>query len=188
MNTDNPGVPPLPEMAHKGPFECPFCYMIISATTTKAWKIHVLSDLRPYICLHPDCETPEQDYARRHEWIQHFKEYHWRTWTCPYGCEYPVPLESARSMEQHLRSSHKQSPVEAQALLTGQPKASDDRVQCPICQEWLNGLKSYGKHLGRHQVELALSHCRHWIMTKITMMHKPITLTTLRSLQKMSPF
>jgi hypothetical protein len=31
-------VPPLPPLAEEGPFECPFCYMMISATTTRAWK------------------------------------------------------------------------------------------------------------------------------------------------------
>ncbi|KAK3998034.1 hypothetical protein QBC44DRAFT_228790, partial [Cladorrhinum sp. PSN332] len=161
INTDKPRVPPLPEIAHNGPFECPFCYMIISATTTKAWKSHVLSDLRPYICLFPDCETPEQDYTRRHEWIQHVKEHHWRVWTCPYGCEHPEPMESARSFDKHLKSSHGRPSNEDhsdafQGLLSGQPKSHDAQAQCPLCQEWLDGLKNYGKHLGHHQVEVAL--------------------------------
>jgi len=32
-----PKIPPLPKEAGDRPFECPFCYTIISATTTKAW-------------------------------------------------------------------------------------------------------------------------------------------------------
>lgn len=31
-------VPPLPKEAEKGPFECPFCFMIVSITARKAWK------------------------------------------------------------------------------------------------------------------------------------------------------
>ena len=31
-------VPPLPEEAAKGPFQCPFCYMIIIATNRSSWK------------------------------------------------------------------------------------------------------------------------------------------------------
>lgn len=31
-------VPPLPEEAEKGPFECPFCFMIVNITDRKAWK------------------------------------------------------------------------------------------------------------------------------------------------------
>lgn len=34
---DRPRIPPLPDEAHERPFECPFCYAMISATTTKAW-------------------------------------------------------------------------------------------------------------------------------------------------------
>jgi hypothetical protein len=32
-----PRIPPLPADAYERPFECPFCYMMISATTTAAW-------------------------------------------------------------------------------------------------------------------------------------------------------
>lgn len=31
-------VPPLPKEAHDGPFECPFCFMMIAATSTISWK------------------------------------------------------------------------------------------------------------------------------------------------------
>ncbi|KAF4462727.1 hypothetical protein FALBO_10465 [Fusarium albosuccineum] len=31
-------VPPLPKEAERGPFECPFCYMMITATSTISWK------------------------------------------------------------------------------------------------------------------------------------------------------
>lgn len=31
-------IPPLPEEASRGPFECPFCYTIISVTNRRAWK------------------------------------------------------------------------------------------------------------------------------------------------------
>lgn len=31
-------IPPLPKRAKSGPFECPFCYMIITATNRASWK------------------------------------------------------------------------------------------------------------------------------------------------------
>ena len=31
-------MPSLPQRAHDGPFECPFCFMIISVTTSRQWK------------------------------------------------------------------------------------------------------------------------------------------------------
>ncbi len=43
---DRPRIPPLPKDAHERPFECPFCYMMISATTTAAWT-YATSPLGP---------------------------------------------------------------------------------------------------------------------------------------------
>ncbi|KAK5662142.1 hypothetical protein OQA88_8047 [Cercophora sp. LCS_1] len=37
-NADRLNVPPLPEEAHKGPFQCCFCYMIIAVSDRVAWK------------------------------------------------------------------------------------------------------------------------------------------------------
>jgi len=31
-------VPPLPKQANEGPFECPYCFMIISVSTRAGWK------------------------------------------------------------------------------------------------------------------------------------------------------
>ncbi|KAK6819498.1 hypothetical protein PG987_015981 [Apiospora arundinis] len=30
--------PPIPDMSKQGPFECPFCYMIIVADSQKTWE------------------------------------------------------------------------------------------------------------------------------------------------------
>ncbi|KAK4213299.1 hypothetical protein QBC37DRAFT_174436 [Rhypophila decipiens] len=51
-------VPPIPEEAHKGPFECPFCFRMITASSTISWRRHVFGDLRPYICLWEGCDDP----------------------------------------------------------------------------------------------------------------------------------
>lgn len=37
-NSASLNIPPLPEEAHKGPFQCPFCYMMIIANDRAAWK------------------------------------------------------------------------------------------------------------------------------------------------------
>jgi hypothetical protein len=31
-------IPPLPKKSHEGPFECPFCFMLISVSSTPQWK------------------------------------------------------------------------------------------------------------------------------------------------------
>lgn len=40
-------IPPLPEEAHRGPFQCCFCYMIIVAATRAAWKYVLLFSAQP---------------------------------------------------------------------------------------------------------------------------------------------
>jgi hypothetical protein len=37
-HVDQCRVPPLPEAASQGPFECPFCYMMIDVSDRRAWK------------------------------------------------------------------------------------------------------------------------------------------------------
>lgn len=37
-DTDILRIPPLPKSAESGPFECPFCFMIITATNRVSWK------------------------------------------------------------------------------------------------------------------------------------------------------
>ncbi|KAJ4244352.1 hypothetical protein NW762_014479 [Fusarium torreyae] len=37
-DTEKISIPPLPEEAENGPFECPFCYMMIIATSTSSWN------------------------------------------------------------------------------------------------------------------------------------------------------
>lgn len=40
-------IPPLPSEANYGPFECPFCYMMISISTTIQWKYVLIASKPP---------------------------------------------------------------------------------------------------------------------------------------------
>jgi hypothetical protein len=42
-------IPPPPADAHERPFECPFCYMVVSAPTTAAWTYASLHSLASFI-------------------------------------------------------------------------------------------------------------------------------------------
>ncbi|KAK4183036.1 hypothetical protein QBC35DRAFT_394743 [Podospora australis] len=152
-----PKVPPLPSSAHSGPFECPLCFMIISATTTQAWRCHVFSDLRPYICLSDDCDTPREDYGRRRDWMQHVKSHHWRTWSCPLCYE---AAHSARGLNDHLAKNHSldQETLSQQfeSALMGVTGPITMAVLCPLCHQSLTNLKEYIRHVGRHQEDVAL--------------------------------
>jgi hypothetical protein len=69
--------PPLPKEAANGmPFECPYCYFIITAPHSRSWARHVFRDLMPYVCLFPDCKTPNRLYESRREWFRHCQSAH----------------------------------------------------------------------------------------------------------------
>ncbi|KAK8113380.1 hypothetical protein PG984_013906 [Apiospora sp. TS-2023a] len=145
-------LPPLPAMSERGPFECPYCYTMIAVTTSSSWERHILRDLRCYICLHDDCPQVTQQFERRHDWIQHMREKHWRLWHCPAGCD--TPFTSWRTFVAHMSESHGKTEI------TGST-ASRTRTHwisepCPLCGELIRSAHSYQRHIGRHQVDLAL--------------------------------
>ncbi|KAG8529093.1 uncharacterized protein KY384_005728 [Bacidia gigantensis] len=69
---------PRPPKASKDkrPFECPYCHIVITISGTKSWNRHVFQDLQPYVCMLPNCTTPDKLYATRHEWLHHLKSAH----------------------------------------------------------------------------------------------------------------
>ena len=73
-------IPPAPKASHNGePFECPFCYYIITLDRGHSWAKHVFQDLQPYLCLETDCMTPQKMYTNRREWIYHMRSVHTRS-------------------------------------------------------------------------------------------------------------
>ncbi|KAL9014678.1 MAG: hypothetical protein Q9173_000674 [Seirophora scorigena] len=70
-------VPAAPEASTDGaPFECPYCYCIVTAPNSRSWWRHVFNDLEPYVCVDIDCKTPNTLYTTRHEWLHHMKTAH----------------------------------------------------------------------------------------------------------------
>ncbi|KAL8812443.1 MAG: hypothetical protein Q9223_007292, partial [Gallowayella weberi] len=69
---------PAPPRASQGgaPFECPYCYFIVSAQNTRSWNRHVFNDLQPYMCIEKTCTTPDKFYTTRHEWVHHQRTTH----------------------------------------------------------------------------------------------------------------
>ncbi|KAK3291886.1 uncharacterized protein B0H64DRAFT_408339 [Chaetomium fimeti] len=155
-------VPPLPEVAHEGPFQCPFCYVIIVATDRAAWKKHVYSDLRPYICLEKECtaSNAEQEFSRRHEWMNHVQQNHWNTYPCLFGCT--SIFSSPSRFKDHLANAHpdsvSQGGADALVKLAAQPLDIKEGIPCPICgdAEILTSANQYRRHVGRHQEQLSL--------------------------------
>ncbi|KAI1426685.1 hypothetical protein F5Y12DRAFT_251198 [Xylaria sp. FL1777] len=158
-DSDRLRIPPLPKRSYDGPFECPFCFMLISVSSTYQWRKHVLRDLRPYICLAEDCPAANKEYGRRHEWMNHVLQKHWKSWTCPYRCGLNDTTET--NLREHITRVHgsaTQMELDAMIARCSQMRSipSSSPVNCPLCQHTLESIQQYQRHVGRHQVDLAL--------------------------------
>jgi hypothetical protein len=77
--------PPPPDSADRSPFECPYCFVIISVKDQKDWARHIFRDVMPYICIYPECATPSKVYENRRQWYNHLSTEHALA-TSPDGC------------------------------------------------------------------------------------------------------
>jgi GATA zinc finger len=65
-------VPPPPKDCEYGePFECPYCFFIITMKSRRSWTRHVFKDLMPYSCVFEDCAESKRIFDSRHEWFNH---------------------------------------------------------------------------------------------------------------------
>ena len=131
MLASGPLIIPAPPKESSGgaPFECPYCFVVISVDRTSAWHRHVFQDLQPYICTVADCSTPHTLFSTRHEWVQHMRESHPREWT---GEE----NGATTAVNELNRSSF--------------------CATCPLCKSNSRSENHFVRHLARHLQELAL--------------------------------
>ncbi|WXC67147.1 hypothetical protein SNK03_012916 [Fusarium graminearum] len=157
-DSDKLSVPPLPKEAEDGPFECPFCYMMIMASSIDSWKRHVLADLRPYVCLWEDCTAPGMEFTRRYEWMLHEMQNHRKAYNCPCSCGMTFRVRS--QCKDHINKTHPKtfptSQLDTMIDLNARPMNEKEGSICPLCQENLSSMKDYQRHVGRHQEQLAL--------------------------------
>ncbi|KAF2492767.1 hypothetical protein BU16DRAFT_564083 [Lophium mytilinum] len=150
--------PPIPEEGQDGlPFECPFCFLIITVRSRSSWEKHVYSDLRPYVCSFEDCETPDRLFESRHQWFEHEIRFHGRVWQCIDGCGQSFPSSSA--FQDHLRGAHTglvdENHTAAFTKTCERKQASNGPVECMFCGI-TKSRKHAQKHIGRHHQQLAL--------------------------------
>ncbi|EWG41493.1 hypothetical protein FVEG_03599 [Fusarium verticillioides 7600] len=157
-NPERRKIPALPAEAENGPFECPFCFMMVSVSSRNHWKKHGFSDLFPYICVELGCPAPDQDFQRRHQWAGHVMKYHWKTWTCKLGCQ--EIFVSLQDMKHHLAQKHSETTelthLASLTTMCERPKLENESADCPLCGERQSSFKQYQRHVGRHQEDLAL--------------------------------
>ncbi|RPB29195.1 hypothetical protein L211DRAFT_882026, partial [Terfezia boudieri ATCC MYA-4762] len=147
--------PPNPDAAYNGtPFECPYCFQIISIRDRCAWRKHVYRDLQPYICTYKDCARPEKQYSSLHDWYGHEIQVHRREWYCNVCSK---TMLNRALFEEHVEQTHPEISVHSNIkTLTSQcerAKTSDE--VCPLCGCAL-AYSEVKKHLGGHLQEIAL--------------------------------
>ncbi|KAJ9492054.1 hypothetical protein VN97_g1191 [Penicillium thymicola] len=96
---------PPKDSADGAPFECPYCFVIITITNRRAWARHVFNDLMPYMCVFPSCPTPHRLYESRREWFSHLQSQHSISETPNVHVDCPLclsSLPSGKQLERHV--------------------------------------------------------------------------------------
>ncbi|KAJ5515112.1 Zinc finger C2H2 [Penicillium fimorum] len=94
---------PPKDSADGAPFECPYCFVIITIANRRAWARHVFSDLMPYLCIFPGCPTPHRLYASRRGWFSHLQSQHSIFESSGLHVDCPLCLSSVPSGKQFER-------------------------------------------------------------------------------------
>ena len=117
------------ESDDRAPFECPYCFYVITVHDTHSWIKHVFNDLQPYICPFLDCPLPYKLYSSQREWINHLDSVHGSV------------LSSSEDASQVMKNSNRKQ-------LSGS--------RCPLCDSSFDLSKTLERHVARHLQKLAL--------------------------------
>lgn len=96
---------PPKDSANGAPFECPYCFVIITIANRRAWARHVFNDLMPYLCIFPICPIPHRLYESRREWFSHLQSQHSISETPNVHVDCPLclcSLPSGKQLERHV--------------------------------------------------------------------------------------
>jgi hypothetical protein len=158
---DSLSFPEPPTMAQIGSdFTCPYCsrHCQKGIGIGNTWKVHVLQDIRPYICTYPNCPEPSQLFKSKRHWVEHEAAVHRQHWRCP---SHPhVFYASSDGLKAHLHLSHSgmynQSQINDIVELCVFEMA-EDREFCPICFQSAPFRQGLTHHLATHLEQIALS-------------------------------
>ncbi|PTB69279.1 hypothetical protein BBK36DRAFT_1104851, partial [Trichoderma citrinoviride] len=133
-------------------FECPYCYTICPASllAKRAWRAHLIRDLRPYICTFEHCSTPEQLYDSRDDWIQHETSAHHTILRCPKHEEETFTTTAAYEAHIHEHHHNQTLPLSLAKSIT------DMHRSCPICSRVLQTIQQLQSHIALHLERFAM--------------------------------
>ncbi|QYS95104.1 ANK_REP_REGION domain-containing protein [Trichoderma simmonsii] len=134
-------------------FECPYCYTICPASilSEKAWRAHIIRDLRPYICTFENCSNSEQLYDSRDDWIEHETSTHQTVFRCPMHEE--ETFTTLATYDEHTQTYHKE---EAMPSSFATSTATNIHRSCPICSIVLGTVQKLQSHIALHLERFAM--------------------------------
>ncbi|KAF7516428.1 hypothetical protein G7054_g14157 [Neopestalotiopsis clavispora] len=133
--------PAPPSGAQAGDFICPYCKVLCphKYSIGKAWKTHVLHDLRPYV-----------------SWLSHEASAHRRVWECrTHAKQFDLPSD----LEIHFRGQHLELQNEDDLhdqVSKSYTDMTDSRTTCPVCLMSGPFHKGLENHLANHLERVAL--------------------------------
>ncbi|OTA05216.1 hypothetical protein A9Z42_0058410 [Trichoderma parareesei] len=134
-------------------FKCPYCFTICpsSILSEKAWRAHLIRDLRPYVCTFEHCPSSDQLYDSRDDWIQHEVSAHQTMFQCPVHPD--DTFDSSEAYERHI-----QSHCHGETLPLSLAKSTMTNIQrsCPVCSIVLQNTHESQSHIALHLERFAM--------------------------------
>ncbi|EHK50331.1 hypothetical protein TRIATDRAFT_289101 [Trichoderma atroviride IMI 206040] len=143
-----------------GEINCPFCFLSLPARDVvdeKKWKLHVKSDLDPYVCLFEDCDSPGELYSHNSTWLKHMRSHNLR-WRCISKSHSNFQCNTKGEYINHIKVCHPDKFTDEQLdilAIKNARTASPMFKSCPLC----NSEDVTGKmedHIVGHLLLLAL--------------------------------
>ncbi|RYP59450.1 hypothetical protein DL770_010187 [Monosporascus sp. CRB-9-2] len=140
-------------------FECPYCFTLCSTAllAEKAWKAHLIHDLRPYVCTYEQCRNPDQLYDSRQDWIEHENSTHRRVFRCPEHEDHTFATLPA--YQEHAREQHGGGSSSDESIFVSHAGESTlveaDRC-CPVCSLAMETAQRIQGHIALHLERFAL--------------------------------
>ncbi|KAL9631411.1 MAG: hypothetical protein Q9164_005911 [Protoblastenia rupestris] len=156
-----PRVPSAPPGVLRGDEPCPYCHDFVKVSNRVDWKMHVFSDLRPYICTYDNCSEYLTRFDKRNMWAQHeFSMHRFESgWHCP---ECDAKFTDLPHLQQHRSVAHKTN-VSDEGI---QNKAKNayrrsalpiEHEECYLCKDYSSTSKrDFIAHVGQHLEDIAL--------------------------------
>jgi hypothetical protein len=144
-------------------FECPLCWTIQSFRKESAWRKHIYSDLRPYVCTFGNCDL--RLFSDRRDWFEHELQHHRTRWVCQF-C-HQDGFKTGESFREHLLCKHIQGATDAQldalSETSASPVTSIPASECPFCDDWASSLLDKNPDLPGDVIVVTLSQFRHHV-------------------------